>query len=244
MYILSRQLFGVTGSHLPGCYLGRQTDLASGRSRVNQGFPNGIQMRGLSARDIDVVSEPEETLEKKTENRFYTLARTGLATNELREKNRKIAESQMLTFSTLRIYGHWFTPLSEIQSIISARRELRATAQDLLDSEGNSACYAQQIDSLLKRVHPELQEVFKGDQETNLQAQKVLFDEYNYKDALNDGVFSNLRLYMRVYYPEDHKKLFYQSKIDEDLNKAMMDFIRSQISKINIIPSKDTDQKA
>ncbi len=229
MFILSRQLRR-TESRIPNSDLIRQINAGSGGARVDQKCFEEVRIQKPFADYTVSLSNIEETIEKQTENRFYTLAKSGLSTEILREKARKQAESEMQIFPNMRMYGHWFIPPTDFRAIIAARRALKIIYEDMMMGNCCNSHYTQQISSLLGRVHPELAELFKGDEETNFQTQAVLFDEYDYTAyKLSDGVFDNLRLYMRVYYPEDYKRLFFECKTTEDLNKATMDFIRDKV---------------
>lgn len=190
-------------------------------------------MRGLSTsyRVLSPNSEPEESPEKKTENGFYELAKSGLATPKHSEKNRKKAELNMLTYPNLRIYHHWFIPINDIKTIISKRMELKEIFLQIKEDVGKDTIYTQQIDALLNRVHPELDELFNGDQETKLKAQNFIFGEYDYSYVLTEAIFSNLKRYMCAYHSETYEQLILEcKKYKDDLDTPILDYLREQVN--------------
>lgn len=179
--------------------------------------------RPLSTYDITVK---ELNITKQSTNKFYELATQGLNTYELQKQSKEFAESYMKTINAHIIYHSWFLSLHNIQSIVSGRNDLKKLA-DQLSKEDATAPVIQQIDEILNRMHPELKK-FLGDNESSLQAQKIIFGEYDYGYPLNNEVLSKLELYIRIYHPITYHKLFHVHASIQSFNTAMVDFIRKQ----------------
>jgi hypothetical protein len=211
--------------------LNRSYDLGIGRPRVSYWAMRGFCSSYVNT-TIQTSIEWKESKEQKTENEFYELARE--ATSWSMESCRKLAEKEMNLFPKYRIYYHWFLSIRDLDKIISERMILRENSQKIKEDKKQETIRTQQIDRLLERIHPRLDILFEGDQETKLKTQGLIFGEHECNDFsdLTNYDYLNLRSYLRIYHSESYHKLSFKHKNADDLSKAYLDFITNQAKQL------------